>query len=165
MKIRHEKPTDIQNITAIHLQAFKGPVEGQIVKRLRTNHKLIISLIAEIDKYPVGHIAYSPIYDKDTGIIGIGVGPVAVIPARQKQGIGSRLIREGNKIAFYKGFDKIFVLGEPEYYGRFGFELAKQYNYYSGFDPEGTYFQIFAGQPEKAPGRIFVEYCQEFTET
>jgi putative acetyltransferase len=160
--IRLENQTDIAAITAVHNQAFNGPDEGKIVENLRENQNLIISLVFELDGKIVTHIAYSPIHNKNQQFVGLGLAPVAVLPAYQKQGLGSRLIEIGNEMAFAIGFKKIFVLGEPEYYRRFGFEIAKQYNYFSDFDPEGNHFMVRGEQLEKASEKTSVDYGQEF---
>ena len=162
MLIRNENESDIEDITNIHKQAFNGPDEGEIVKNLRKNNNLTISLVAEINKKIVGHIAYSPIYNKNEEIIGIGLAPVAVLPSHQKQGVGSELIKQGNNTALSKGYKRIFVLGDPAYYRRFGFEIAKNYNYFSDFDPEGKHFMISGKQLERESEKTFVNYCKEF---
>ena len=131
MIIRKENESDIANITTVHNQAFNGLDEGKIVKNLRKSNSLTISLVAEANGKIIGHIAYSPIYSKNKEIIGIGLAPVAVLSSHQKQGIGSQLIERGNEIALSKGFERIFVLGDPGYYCRFGFKMAKNYNYFS----------------------------------
>lgn len=161
MNVREEKDTDIVEITNIHNQAFKGSVEGKIVKNLRKNKNLTISLVCEMENKIVGHIAYSPMYVKN-GTVGLGLAPVAVLPEFQKQGIGSALINKGNEIAFSKGFSKIFVLGEPDYYPKFNFEPAKKYNHFSKFDPEGNYFMVLGNNLEVASERIEVQYGKEF---
>jgi putative acetyltransferase len=86
----------------------------------------------------------------------------AVLPDHQNKGIGFKLVIEGNAYAFEKGFKKIFVLGDTEYYHRFGFELAKNYNYYSEFDPEGEHFMIMGKELKKEPEKTVVNYCGEF---
>ncbi len=162
MKIRGEKERDTNQITKIHNQAFNGRDEGRIVKKLRKNKNLIISLVCEFEDKLVGHIAYSPIYDRSNQVIDIGLAPVGVLPGYQKQGIGSKLIKGGNTIALSKGYERIFVLGDPEYYRRFGFELAKEYNYYSGFNPDGNHFMVMGKEIKKEEYKIFVNYSKEF---
>ena len=162
MIIREENESDIPYITSIHDQAFNGPNEGKIVENLRKNKNLTISLVVEIDGKIVGHIAYSPIYNKNKEIIGIGLAPVAVLPSHQRQSIGSKLIEKGNETALSKGFKKIFVLGDPKYYCRFGFEIAKNYNYFSKFDPEGNHFMIRGEKLQKESEKTLVDYCKEF---
>lgn len=161
MNIREEKESDILKITNIHNQAFESKDEGKVVENLRKNNHLLISLVYEIDNEPAGHIAYSPMYYKGK-ITGIGLGPVGVLPGFQNQGIGTVLTEKGNETAFSEGFSKIFVLGEPEYYLRFGFELAKRYNYFSKFDPEGNYFMVLGKNLTAEGERKQIDYCSEF---
>lgn len=161
MKIRNEKESDINRITEVHNQAFGGTDEAKIVEDLRKDKKLVISLVCELDGKIIGHIAYSPIYG-DADLVGLGLAPVAVLSDHQKQGIGSELIRQGNRIALAKGYKKIFVLGDPEYYCRFGFKLARKYNYCSKFDPDGNHFMVMGEELEKEPEKRFVNYCEEF---
>jgi putative acetyltransferase len=160
--IRPENENDIGAITAVHDQAFNGPVEGKIVENLRHNQNLILSLVFELEGKVVAHIAYSPIYDKNQEFVGLGLAPVAVLPAYQKRGIGSGLIEIGNKMAFATGFKKIFVLGDPQYYRRFGFDIAREYNYFSDFDPEGTHFMVLGEELEKASEKTSLDYGEEF---
>jgi putative acetyltransferase len=162
LKIRAEKESDIKQITGVHNQAFKGADEGKIVEGLRRNKNLTISLVCEIDGKLAGHIAYSPIRNKNEEIIGIGLAPVAVLPSMHNQGIGSQLIKHGNKEVFEMGFKKIFVLGDLKYYSRFGFVLAKEYNYYCEYDPEGNHFMVLE-EPLKKPGKTMIYYCKEFS--
>ena len=162
MIIREEKESDIFDITAVHDQAFEGPIEGKIVENLRKNKNLTISLVAETEGKIVGHIAYSPMYNKEKEITGLGLGPVGVLPSFQKQRIGSKLTSKGNEIALSKGINKIFVIGDTEYYCRFGFEIARNYNYFSGFNPEGNHFMVMGEQLKKEPEKTFVDYCKEF---
>jgi putative acetyltransferase len=54
----------------------------------------------------------------------VGLGPVAVLPELQKQGIGSKLIREGLKLYGQAGYDAVVLVGDPPYYSRFGFTRA-----------------------------------------
>ncbi len=161
MSIREEEEIDIDHITQLHNEVFNEPEEGTIVENLRNNNNLTISLVYEIDGKIVGHIAYSPIYKKQE-IIGLGLAPIAVLPEYQNQGIGSKLIRYGNSVALSIGYKKIFVLGLPDYYFRFGFHMAREYNYFSKFDLEGDHFMIMGDVLENEPERVSVNYCNEF---
>jgi len=162
MIIREEKESDISSITAVHDQAFGAPM-GNFVENLRMNKNLIISLVAEIDGKIVGHIAYSPMYNKKRDIIGLGIGPVGVLPSFQKQRIGSKLTSKGNEIAWSKGIDKIFVLGDPQYYCSIGFENASNHNYFSILDPTGSNFLVIGKELKKEPEKTFVDYGKEFS--
>lgn len=162
MELREEQPSDVAAIRAVHDAAFKGSkVEGEIVDRLRERGKLLISVVCEEDGKVVGHAAYSPITYKNREI-GIGLGPIGVLPERQNLGIGSKLTLEGNALAFSKNYENIFVLGDPAYYCRFEFDLASRLNLYSKFDPEGRHFMIFSRNPEPYPQKIFVDYDKAF---
>ncbi len=161
--IREEKTPDIPLIRAIHDRAFDSRDEGVIVEKLRKNKNLTISLVAEVEGVVIGHIAYSPVYINGTRT-GLGLAPVAVLPAHQNQGTGSALIRTGNEIAVMKGFSMIFVLGDPDYYSRFGFELAREYNYFSKFDPGGKHFMILRNKIKVAEMKLYLDYGAEFNE-
>ena len=91
----------------------------------------------------------------------MGLGPVGVLPSFQKQGIGSNLIKKGTKDIIKMGINKMFVLGDQKYYSKFGFELAKDYNYFCDFDPNGNHF-MFLKSNKKSPQKRTVYYCEEF---
>jgi len=97
MNIRLENNSDIFQINNIHNQAFNHPDESQIVNQLRNNNNLILSLVYEINEKLIGHIAYSPIFNECKEPIGVGLGPVGVLPSYQKQGVGSNLIKKGKR--------------------------------------------------------------------
>ena len=91
---------DIEAITQVTIAAFENhPISHQtehfIINALRAAGALTISLVAEIDGQVVGHIAFSPIAISDDTTNWYGMGPVSVLPAHQKQGIGTALIDEG----------------------------------------------------------------------
>lgn len=162
MEIRREKASEIHQIMEIHQQAFNGPDEARIVERLRNNNHLSISLVCEIEGRVAGHIAYSSIGNEKNDIIGIGLAPVGVLPAYQNKGVGSELIKQGNIKAFDMGYGKIFVLGDPRYYSRFDFLLAREFNYYCGYDPSGDHFMV-QGELVKEPEKTMVYYRKEFS--
>ena len=90
----------------------------------------ILSLIAEVDRVAVGHIAFSPIWiagrEEFRGYI---LAPLAVEPEHQQRGIGSGLVAAGLRQLSDEGVIRVFVYGDPAYYGRFGFraEAARGY--------------------------------------
>lgn len=161
MIIRNETDKDFEKITKIHYVAFESYAEGIAVEQLRANNNLTISLVCENNGEVVGHIAYSPIYSAQK-IIGLGLAPVGVLPEFQNQGIGSTLISEGNKLAFELGYKKIFVLGDPEFYSRFDFQLAKDLNYLCKFDLDRTHFMVLCDDTDVPIDEVFVSYCKEF---
>jgi putative acetyltransferase len=127
MIIRPETIADFAAIRNILIAAFASEphsrqTEHLIVEALREAGAMTIGLVAEIDGTVVGHIAFSPaqINGEDCGWFILG--PVAVEPARQRQGIGAALIREGLQRLHDLGAKGCALVGHPGYYGRFGFE-------------------------------------------
>ena len=98
--IRNETAADADAITAVTLAAFatleiSQHTEQFIVKALRAAGALTVSLVAELDGRVVGHVAFSPVVLSDGTPDWHGLGPVSVLPAHQRQGIGKALIRQG----------------------------------------------------------------------
>lgn len=125
-KIRSEAPTDVEAIDAATTAAFLNAphtshTEQLIVKALRESGKLTISLVAEVDGTIVGHVAISPVSISDGTSDWYGLGPISITPAYQGQGIGSRLMHESLRALREHAASGCVVLGEPGYYGRFGF--------------------------------------------
>jgi putative acetyltransferase len=82
----------------------------------------IISVIAEINGTVAGHIAFSPVStDNDTDFKGYILAPLAVKPEFQNRGVGASLIRHGLQLLSQTDSDIVFVYGDPDYYGKFGF--------------------------------------------
>lgn len=142
--IRDERPGDAPAIAALTTAVFRDMAhsdgsEAVIVERLRADGDLAISLVAEnLDLAIVGHAVFSPVSISDGTPHWYGLGPVSVIPLRQRAGIGSALIGEGIERLRQMGARGCVVLGDPGYYGRFGFEHDPALAY-PGPPPE--YFQ------------------------
>lgn len=125
--IRYAKPSDRPAIAEIVEAAFGRADEARLVDALRADGDAMFELVAEEDGAVVGHILFSRLYaDRDELIAALA--PVAVRPDRQAAGLGSALIRAGLESAREFGAWGVLVLGEPAYYGRFGFtaEAAAQ---------------------------------------
>jgi putative acetyltransferase len=124
-EIRPEHPEDEAGIDAVLRAAFPEPVEADLVRRLRRDGDLVLSLVAEEDGTIIGQVAFVPIaLDPDSGYRVWGLAPVSVLPHRQGQGIGSALIGRGLDLATAAGIGLILVLGDQNYYGRFGFDTV-----------------------------------------
>jgi putative acetyltransferase len=124
--IRDETPSDIAAVRTVNERAFGTPEEACIVDAIRSNCDDIISLVAEADGAVVGHILFSPadIRGASCAMHGFGLAPMAVMPERQNQGIGSLLVRAGLERLRAQGCPFVIVLGHPDYYPRFGFTPA-----------------------------------------
>jgi putative acetyltransferase len=126
MIIRRETSSDIEAITHITIAAFKtlpisNHTEQFIIHALRAAGVLTISFVAEINGRVVGHIAFSPVTISDGSKGWYGLGPVSVSPDYQKQGIGKALINEGLSLLKDMGGKGCALVGDPNYYKRFGF--------------------------------------------
>jgi len=97
------------------------PHEPRLVKDLRAAGALSLSLVAEDGGVTVGHVAFSEVLIDGQRGGWYGLGPVAVHPSRQRQGIGSALINQGIAELRERGARGIALVGDPGYYTRFGF--------------------------------------------
>jgi putative acetyltransferase len=124
--IRPETPEDFDSIRQINIAAFANHAYSQqtehlIVEALRADGALTLSLVAEVEGLVVGHVAFS---EAGIGELATGwflLGPVAVLPSRQRQGIGSALIRAGLQELQDQGASGCVLVGDPAFYQRFGF--------------------------------------------
>lgn len=128
--IRSETPNDYQLISQVHLEAFSpSENESELIKILRKTDLFNkeLSLIAFEGNKAVGHILFYPLSIETNNIKNtiLGLVPLGVRPKFQKKGYGSRLIKEGLKKAKELGYLSVFVVGNPKYYGQFGFRLVE----------------------------------------
>jgi putative acetyltransferase len=152
LSIRPEEPGDINALDRIHRAAFGREDEGDLVRRLREADQLIISLVATVGEHPVGHIAFSPV---SPGIEGcrmepLGLGPVGVDPEHERRGIASRLVQAGLDEARRLGVPYLAVLGEPHFYGRFGFRAVTSLGLKDPFHADAA-FQAMALEGGQLP--------------
>ena len=142
IKILHEKPGDVQSIHEMNARAFETEAEADLVDKMRGVVDPYVSLVAKEHQEIVGHILFTPVRIANSSIQTLGLGPMSVTPNRQGHGIGSCLIKEGLEICVGIGTGAIFVLGEPEYYQKFGFELASEKGFYYKSDKFAPYFFV-----------------------
>jgi putative acetyltransferase len=110
-------------------QAFKRDAEAKLADKLRQACADHLALVAEDDGVIVAHITFTPVLIKnDEDIKGMGLAPMAVLPSRQRQGLGTQLVKSGLQILQEKGCPFVVVLGHPDYYPRFGFQPASRFN-------------------------------------
>ena len=144
VQIRSEQSNDIVAIHRVYEQAFGGDPEANLVDRLRATGSLILSLVAIEDHEVVGHIAFSPVrIDSTSGTKGaVGLGPLGVLPAYQRRGIGSELVRAGLAELRKAGHGVVVVLGHPNYYPRFGFVPAENHGIRWEYDAPSEAFMV-----------------------
>jgi putative acetyltransferase len=146
IEIRNEIPADAPAIAAVTISAFRdAPHSGQneqlIVSALREAGQLMVSLVAVAEDKVVGHVAISPVSLSEGTPGWCGLGPLSVLPEYQRRGVGARLVREALRTLREDGAAGCVVLGDPAYYGRFGF-LADPALVFPGVPPE--YFQALS---------------------
>jgi putative acetyltransferase len=162
MGIRVEETADWSAVYAIYEAAFGQVIEADLVHRMHDDGDLILSLMASADK-PAGHIAFSPLILHETSDVkGCVLAPLAVSPAFQKQGVGSLLIRRGLGRLKADGYDLVVVLGDPNYYVRFGFTPRLARRLKTPYD--GPYLQALALSEKGEEAHGPVSYAQAFAE-
>lgn len=125
--IRPERPKDVAAIWKVQNEAFGRPIEANLVNLLRQQQSLTLSLVAMWQEEVVGHVAFSPVRlePPPAGTIPLlGLGPLAVLPDCQMQGIGKQLVQAGLEQCRRQGQQGVVVLGSPRYYTPFGFVPA-----------------------------------------
>lgn len=127
--VRQEQPKDVAAIRLVTEQAFGRVAEAHLIEALRIRDQVTLSLVAERAGHIVGHCLFSPVLMADARTVQalVGLGPAAVLPVLQRQGIGARLILEGLVYCRQEGYAGVVVLGHPAYYPRFGFVPASRY--------------------------------------
>ncbi|MBC9247051.1 GNAT family N-acetyltransferase [Paracoccus sp. 11-3] len=149
LMIRPETPADVGAIDDLLQVAFEGRDEARLVRALRDQGDLPISLVVEAEGYIIGHIALSPLTAEQPAY---ALAPLAVHPKAQRLGIGGALIDEAMART---GETPIVVLGDPAYYARFGFKHADLKSPYAG-----PYLQIMGDLPVQCE----IHYASAFAE-
>lgn len=154
--IRPETSDDAPAIHALTRRAFATVPyadgdEQDLIDRLREAGALLLSLVAERDGAIVGQVTLSPA-THETGVAGwLALGPVSAEPDLKHQGIGSALIRAAIDWMKAQGASGCILLGNPAYYGRFGFAVSPAQS------PEnlpGQYFQVLTLECAAPSGRF-----------
>jgi putative acetyltransferase len=126
MHIRPEGADDASTIAALNRAAFGGEDELDLIERLRADGIVAVSLVALEDASLVGHILFSDLAVELDGrpVRAAALAPMCVRGDRQRQGIGSAMVRAGLAAVRDAGYAAVIVLGHPEFYPRFGFSAG-----------------------------------------
>ncbi|HRQ41638.1 MAG TPA: N-acetyltransferase [Chloroflexota bacterium] len=167
IKIRQELPEDMEAIWKVNEAAFGRPAEAGLVEALRRRGVVTLSLVAEWEGDVVGHILFSPvtITNESGGVVtAVALGPMAVSPNCQRQGIGSQLVQTGLDMLRQAGHEMVIVLGHPDFYPRFGFAPASQSGIRWEVEVPDEVFMVMALQPGALEGVTgIVRYQPEFS--
>jgi putative acetyltransferase len=154
--IRAEAPADLAAIYEVVAAAFQRPDEAVLVAHLHSD-ECVISLVAVDGDEIVGHVLFSGMV---APFRALGLGPVSVRPNRQRAGIGSKLIRTGLDQAREAGWQAVFVLGDPKFYNRFGFDPALASGFMSRYS--GPHLMALSLGGELPTREGYIQYASAF---
>ena len=130
--------------------------ESILVRNLRDNRKISFDFCIKEHGHVLAYICYTAAYGLERAKTGYHLAPVAVLPEKQGQGVGGKLISESlKKIGTSL---PVYVLGDPNYYSRFGFKIDKTQK--CSFDPSGDHFMVISHG--SLPPILDVGYEEEF---
>lgn len=160
-----ENPEDAPSIRRVLEAAFGRSEEADLVEALRRRGAVTLSLVASQKDRIIGHLLFSPVTIKSpvNSVPAVGLGPMGVFPPCQQKGVGTALIRSGLKICQQEGHQIALVLGDPDYYARFGFATAADFGLSCEFAVPEQFFMVFELQAGALQGKKgVVIYPDEF---
>jgi len=160
-RIRVALDSDRYGIAGLVETAFGRPDEARLVEALAADGDVVVELVAERDATIVGHVLFSPliIETSNRSSSAVALAPLSVAPAFQRQGIGAALVEDAHRRLRLAGETFSVVLGDPDYYGRFGYahDLA------SGFESEWQCEALQALAWGDAPAKGKLVYASAFS--
>ncbi len=161
ISIRTSTPRDRDAIRLVEEHAFGQPVEAGLVDALVSGGDAVTELVAEEDGQVVGHILFSRLFVEADGakFPAVALAPLAVEPSFHGTGIGGALVREAHVRLKEAGETLSVVLGDPEYYGRFGYDHQRA----AGFDSDYQGYALQALAWGDAPARGRRVYAPAFS--
>lgn len=158
LNLRQSDPEDASAIRDIHEGAFATGAEADLFEKLDAGKVETISLLAECNGTPAGHILLTAL---DGPVKAVALAPLAVLPRFREMQVGSALVRGAIQAAHNAGYQAIFVLGDPGYYERFGFKAGLA----TAFDVawKGPHFMALELEPSALAGKSgAITYPPEF---
>jgi len=163
IEIREECADDVAAVHHLNRRVFGQDQESNIVDALRANGAALLSLVATVDDRVVGHIMYSPV-SVGGDVNGAALGPMAVLPEHQRQGIWSKLLETGNRKLKDAGCPCIIVVGHADYYPRFGFRPASTHGIKCEWDiPDDVFMLLVLDQAKMEGVSGLARYRHEFS--
>jgi putative acetyltransferase len=164
--VRAARPADEPAIFRVHEAAFGRPAEAELAVALAKRAAAeCVSLVACEGDAVIGHVLFSPVSvdGRRFAAAPMGLGPVGVLPARQKTGAGQLLCRAGIEACRARGAPFVVVLGHVTYYPRFGFVPAERFGLtFADMPPRDSFMalELAPGALANASGRV--RYAKEF---
>jgi putative acetyltransferase len=154
VSVRPAETKDRQAIRTLEERAFGGPTEADLVERLVSDGTVVLELVAAIDERIVGHVLFSRLtIESDAGPFpAVALAPLAVDPDFQGSGVGTALVEDGHRRLEKAGETLSVVLGDPEYYNRFGYSHDRAERLSS--DYQGEALQALAWGDAPSTGRL-----------
>jgi putative acetyltransferase len=168
LTIRPATDANWSEVLALHCAAFGGDAEARLVAALHESGDVRLSLVAEQDGEVVGHVLFSELSvttPDGASTAGLALAPLAVLPQWQRRGIGTQLVQTALQQLREQDWGLVLVLGEPEYYGRFGFTADQARGLRSPY--AGDYFlacDLQEGAGSTAPLEGTVRYAAPFAD-
>lgn len=123
---RTERPGDGDEIDELVTAAFGREQEADLVWALREQGAISLSQVVEYDDAILGHLLMSPVFIEGKDCGWLGLSPISVWPECQRQGVASALITAALDCANELDWAGVVLLGNPAFYGRFGFKPAAE---------------------------------------
>ncbi len=150
IEIRAEQPEDVEATRVVNDRAFGRGEESSLIDALRASGDELPSLVAIADGQVVGHVLFSPAtIERPDGshVAGMSLSTMAVLPERQRQGIGEALVQAGLAGIRQTSCPFVIVLGHPAYYPRFGFEPAVRRGVRCKWDAPDAFMLLVLDEP------------------
>ncbi|WP_211907373.1 GNAT family N-acetyltransferase [Pikeienuella piscinae] len=157
MEIRDFDANDAGAIRTLLRAAFPGPQEADLVEAIRRDGDAVIELVAGKVDAMAGALLLSRMR---APFRALGLGPLAVAEGARGRGLGAALVRSGAGRARAQGWEALFVLGEPDYYRRFGFDVAAAACYESPY--AGPYLMMLTLTERALPKSGPIAYAPAF---
>ena len=166
--LRDAGPADTEALLTLHREVFPGTPEASLVRDLIAGYDVLFSVVAQQNDHLLGHVLLTSMTHSDGGSVrGLaGLGPLAVHPDHRRRGIGAALVREAIRQAKENRVAAVLVLGDPDYYRRFGFAPAAEAGLSCRYPDAGDAFQVLRLRPPTAPPipQGVVDYTPAFAE-
>ncbi len=158
VELRLEQSADALPVRAVLANAFGGSAEADLVDRLRADEELVLALVAErADTSIAGYAAFPRLWieTERLSLAAVGLAPFAVAADIRRHGVGGLLVRRGISLLAERGEQLVFVLGDPAYYQRFGFDVAVASSFSSPYrGPHFMVLRLTTTAPLKGGGAI-----------